>query len=93
VTALDRRKGLILFFLILAAVVVISFAAYRLTGPMGIEERYNNAVGLSSPEEESGSGVFGFSLEGNPLLYGVILVVLGGICVFAYLRWRREELR
>jgi len=92
-TALDRRRGLILFGLIVVAVVIISFVAYRMTGPMGIEERYSQAVGLPSPGEESGSGWFGFSLEGNPLLYGVILVVLGGICVIAYIRWRREELR
>jgi hypothetical protein len=81
---------LILFGLILVAVVIISFAAYRMTGPMGTEERYNQAVGLPRPEEEPGSGWFGFSLEGNPLLYGVILAALGGICVLAYLRLRRE---
>jgi hypothetical protein len=91
VTALDRRRGLILFVLILVAVVIISLAAYRMTGPMGIEERYNQAVGLPSAGEEEGSGWFGFSLEGNPLLYGVILFVLGGSCAIAYLRWRREE--
>jgi hypothetical protein len=93
VNAPDRRRGLILFGLILVVVIILSFVAYRMTGPMGIEERYNNAVGLPSPEEESGSGWFGFSLEGNPLLYGVILVVLGSICVIAYIRWRREESR
>ncbi|MGA2933998.1 MAG: hypothetical protein ABSD81_02450 [Methanomicrobiales archaeon] len=92
-TALDRRKGLILFGLILVMVAIISLAAYRMTGPMGIEERYNQAVGLPSAEEEPGGGWFGFSLEGNPLLYGVILVVLGGTCVIAYLWWRREESR
>ena len=92
-TALDRRRGLILFGLILIAVVIISLAAYRMTGPMGIEERYNQAVGLPNAGEEEGSGWFGFSVEGNPLLYGVILVILGGICTFAYLRWKREESR
>ena len=92
-TALGRRRGLILFGLIVAAVVIISLAAYRMTGPMGIEERYNQAVGLPGPEEESGSGWFGFSLEGSPLMYSVILLALGGICVIAGLRWRREESR
>jgi hypothetical protein len=93
VTTTGRRKGLILFIVIVAAVAAISFVAYRLTGPMGIEERYNNAVGLPSTGEEEGGGWLGFSLEGNPLLYGVVLVVLGGICVIAYLRLRREEAR
>ena len=60
---------------------------------MGIEERYTRAVGLPGAGEEGGSGWFGFSLEGNPLLYGVILFVLGGFCVLAYLRWRKEESR
>jgi hypothetical protein len=92
VTVLDRRKGLILFGLILAVVVIISFAAYRVTGPLGIEERYSQAVGLPGGSENPDGGWFGFSLEGNPLLYGVILIILGGICVIAYLRWRREEL-
>jgi hypothetical protein len=90
---LDRRRGIILFLVILIGVAVISFAVYRMTGPMGIEERYSNAVGLPGTEEEEGGGWLGFSLEGNPLLYSVILVVLGGICVIAYLRWRKEELR
>lgn len=90
-TALDRRRGLILFGLIVAAVVIISLVAYRVTGPMGIEERYSQAVGLPGPEEEEGSGWFGFSLEGNPLIYGVILLALGGISVIAYLRWRTRR--
>jgi len=93
VTAPDRRRGLILFVLILVAVAIISFAAYRLTGPMGIEERYSNAVGLPSTEEEEGGGWFGFSLEGNHLAYGVILLALVGISVIAYLRWKKEESR
>jgi len=93
VTPRDRRMGLILFGLILVAVAIISFAAYRMTGPMGIEERYNQAVGLPGSEEEGGSGWFGFSIEGNPLLYGVILVALGALCVIAYLRLRRQKSR
>jgi hypothetical protein len=93
VIGVDRRRGLILFGIILVVVAIVSFAAYRMTGPMGIEERYSQAVGLPSPGEEEGSGWFGFSLEGNPLMYGVILLALGGICAIAYLRRRREESR
>ena len=91
--ALDQKRGLILFVFILVVVAIISFAAYRMTGPMGIEERYNQAAGLPSPGEVEGGGWFGFSLEGNPLLYGVILLALGGICAIAYHRWRTEEHR
>jgi len=93
VTPRDRRMGLILFGLILVAVAIICFAAYRMTGPMGIEERYSNAVGLPSTEEEEGGGWFGFSLEGNHLTYGVILLALVGISVIVYLRLRRQKSR
>jgi uncharacterized membrane protein YphA (DoxX/SURF4 family) len=82
---------LILLGLILAAALLVAFGVYRVTGPMGIEERYSHAVGLPSPEEEPGGGWLGFSVEGDPLLYAVILVILGGICLLTYLRWRREE--
>ncbi|MDD1664728.1 MAG: hypothetical protein LUQ32_05185 [Methanomicrobiales archaeon] len=92
-TALDRRRGLILFGLILAIALVIAFTAYRVTGPLGIEERYSQAVGLPGGSEGPDGDWFGFSLEGNPLMYGGILLALGGICVIAYLRWRREKSR
>ena len=92
-TAPGRRRGIILFVLVLVVVAIISFAAYRMTGPMGIEERYSNAVGLPSTEEEEGGGWFGFSLEGNHLTYGVILLALVGISVIVYLRWRKEGSR
>ena len=90
-SAPDRKKWLILLGLILAVALVVALGAYRVTGPMGIEERYNNAVGLPGSEEESGVGWLGFSLEGDPLRYVTILVVLGAACVIAYLRWKREE--
>ena len=92
-TAPGRRRGIILFVLVLVVVAIISFAAYRMTGPMGIEERYSNAVGLPSTEEEEGGGWFGFSLEGNHLTYGVILLALVGISVIVYLRLRRQKSR
>ena len=89
-TAPDRRRGLILFVLLVIAVAIISLAAYRMTGPMGIEERYTSAVGLPAPVEGEDGGWFGFSLEGNHLAYGVILLALAGISVIVYLRWRKE---
>jgi hypothetical protein len=91
VSAPDRRRWLILLGLILAVALIVALGAYRVTGPMGIEERYGHAVGLPGSEEGSGGGWLGFSLEGDPLLYAVTLVVLVAACVVAYLRWRREE--
>ena len=89
----DRRRWLFLLGLILAAALIVALGVYQMTGPMGIEERYSHAVGLPGPEEESGGGWFGFSLEGDPLLYGVILGALGALCAIAYLRLRREQSR
>jgi hypothetical protein len=89
-TGFREKRGLLIFGLILLIVVIVSLAAYLVTGPMGIEERYGHAVGLPAGEEEPGGGWFGFSLEGNLLLYGVILVILGIICFTAYRRWRKE---
>jgi hypothetical protein len=83
-TPLRGKRGLILFGLILVLIAVASWAAYRLTGPMGIEERFTHAVGLPGTDEESGTGWFGFSLEGNPLAYAVILGGLGIACAAAY---------
>ena len=79
-----KKKGLILFGLIFVIIVIASFAAYKVTGPMGIEERYSSAVGLPGGGEESGSNWFGFSLEGNPVLYAGILGALIIICFATY---------
>jgi hypothetical protein len=83
-TGFRKRKGLILFGLILLIIVTASLAAYRLTGSMGIEERYIHAVGLPGSEEDSGSGWFGFSLEGDPVLYALVLGTLVVACFAAY---------
>jgi hypothetical protein len=51
---------------------------------MGIEKRYTHAVGLPGSEEDSGSGWFGFSLEGDPVLYALVLGTLVVACFAAY---------
>jgi hypothetical protein len=89
VTAINRRRGLILFGLIVAAVVAISMVAYWMTGPIGIEERSSRAVGLPQAGEEPGSGWFGFSLEGDPVRYAAVLGALGIVCIAGYFWWRR----
>jgi hypothetical protein len=89
VTRVGEKKGLILFIAILFIVIVVSLTAYRMTGSMGIEERYNHAVGLPGSEEEPGGGWLGFSLEGNPLLYFAVLGALAIVILAAYYRSRR----
>ncbi len=85
----SERKGLIIFGAILIVVLIAALAAYQMTGSMGIEDRYNTAVGLPpSPEEEGGGTFFGFSAEGNPVLYVIIIGILIVGCYAAYKRFR-----
>jgi len=74
---LAEKKGLLIFGAILIVVLITAFAAYQMTGSMGIEDRYNTAVGLPpSPEKGGGGTFFGFSAEGNPVMYVIILGIL-----------------
>ena len=85
----EGKKGLIIFGIILIVVLISALAAYQMTGSMGIEDRYNTAVGLPpSLEEEDGGTFFGFSAEGNPVLYVIILGILIVGCYAAYRRFR-----
>ena len=84
-TALPEKKGLLVFLGLLALVIVVSLAAYQITGHMGIEERFSHAVGLPHETGDEEGGVwFGLSLEGSPLLYGLVLGILAIGCYAAY---------
>lgn len=78
-------KGRIIFGAILIFVVIVSLAAYQMTGNMSIEDRYNTAVGLPTEEEVEGGTFLGFSVEGNPVLY---LIGLGFFCAGCYGAYR-----
>jgi hypothetical protein len=68
-------------------VVGLSLVAYFISGNMGIEERFNNAVGINTgPEDEDPTGIFGFNIEGNPLYYVIILVALLILCLVIYIK-------
>jgi hypothetical protein len=85
VIELRETKGLGFFIGLLILVIIVSLAAYSITGDMGIEERFTHAVGLQSGVEEEGiGGWFGLALEGSPLLYAVVLGVLVVACYGAY---------
>jgi len=76
-TAWQEHRGLIIFGIIAIIVLTGALIAFKITGPMGIEERFNTAVGLHGEkgalQEESSSG---FSLEGHPFLYLVFIAIL-----------------
>lgn len=86
---IDQRKGLILFGGLVFMVIAFSLAAYLISGHMGIEERFNNALGIpAESEEEVTSGLFGFNIEGNPVYYAAILIALIIICLIVYIKGR-----
>jgi hypothetical protein len=76
--------------MVIALVGITALAAYQISGPMGIEERFQNALGTygDSGEEPEGSGFLGFSIEGQPLLYAGIVCGLGILCYGAYRYFR-----
>jgi len=84
----EERKGLIIFGAILIIVLILALAAYQMTGKMGIEDRYTTAVGLPHGEEEEGETFFGFSAEGDPVLYVIVLGLLIVGCYAAYRHFR-----
>lgn len=76
-------KGRWIFFVLLIIVGCIALWYPFGTESMGIEERFSSALGLAHAEEghEEGSG---FALEGSPVLYVLVLVLLGVVCWFVY---------
>lgn len=88
-TTLEQHRGLLIFCLIAVILLIVAFAAYQATGPMGIEERFNAAAGISSDgEEEDGGGIAGFFIEGNNLHYLLVIIVLLIACAAIYWRFR-----
>ncbi|VVB62587.1 Uncharacterised protein [uncultured archaeon] len=59
----NDKKGLMIFGVLILVFLALSIAAYMTSGHMGIEERFNNAVGIHPNSEEEGpSGIFGLGL-------------------------------
>ena len=83
----NNKRGLMIFGVLILVFLALSIAAYVISGNMGIEERFNNAVGIHSDSEEEGlSGIFGFNIEGNLVSYVIIASALIIICVVLYTR-------
>lgn len=84
---IEDMKGYIIFGVILFIIMITTLVAYGMTGSKGIEDRYNLAVGLPSAGSGAEEGGFGFAVEGNPILYFVILCLLAGTCFVLYRRF------
>ena len=87
-TAWQEHRGLIIFCIIAIIVLAGALVAFKITGPMGIEDRFNAATGIIGEEEEdAGAGIAGFFLEGNALSYILILIGLAVVCVVVYKKY------
>ena len=75
------NKGIIVFLAILLLFVIFGAVAYLVSGNKGIEERFSQAVGLGGGGEKGDNGFLGFNIEGNPLAYIVILILLIAACI------------
>lgn len=77
------KKGILIFVILILLCIVIGLAAYLISGNKGIEERFSQAVGLSGGPHDGGEqgGLFGFTIEGNVIVYVAILVLLIAACV------------
>ncbi len=80
------RRGILVFLIIVGIFLAVAVIVYIMTGSMGIEERFENAVGISGGNA-TGSGSF-FPIEGDPLLYFLILGILGAGAGLLYWRGR-----
>ncbi len=80
--------GKVLFATLIIIFLACAIFAYTKTGPMDIESRFMNAVGLENAVPLTGedTGGFGFSLEGNPFAYMLIVSILIVVCFIAYRR-------
>lgn len=75
-----------IFTAVIAVVGIAALVAFQIAGPMGIEERFGDALGIphDAGDVPGDGGVSGFSLEGQPLLYAGMLCLLGIICIALY---------
>jgi hypothetical protein len=85
-TTAGTKKEMVIFIAVIAVVGIAALVAFQIAGPMGIEERFQDALGIPHDEGDvpGDSGVSGLSLEGQPLLYAGVLCLLGIICIAMY---------
>lgn len=83
----DEKRGLLVLGGLTLLILIGALLAFQITGPMGIEDRFTEALGLQHDDggvEEEEGGFFGFNLEGNILAYLAILALLIVISIIAF---------
>jgi len=85
-----RIAGKPLFLLLLLVFALAGIGAFLATGDRGIEERFAHAVGMGGAhgEEEEGPALFGMRIEGTPLGYIAVLLLLAGAAAVLAYRYR-----
>lgn len=87
-----KKETLGRIILIVLIIIFLSCAiiAYSKTGSMDIESRFMAAVGLENGDapSETDGGLLGFAIEGNFIVYLIIILMLVMICIFAYTRMK-----
>ena len=79
-------RGRVIFYILLIAIGCIALWFVFSTESMGIEERFSSALGLAHEGDQDGEGG-GFALEGSPVLYALVLLLLGVMCWVVYRRF------
>ncbi len=85
----DEKRGLLVLGGLALLILIGALLAFQITGPMGIEDRFTEALGLQHDggvEEEEEGGFLGFSLEGNILAYLAVLALLIIVSIAAFRR-------
>ncbi len=87
---ISTGKEWVIFAGIIAIVGIAALAAFQISGRMGIEERFQNALGISGETGKGleSSGFLGFSIEGQPLLYAGEVCGLLILCYVTYRHFR-----
>ncbi len=89
-TGVRSNKGMLILVLFILIAVTAAILAFRVSGPIDTEERFMHTLGMAHEETDTpaGSGIYGFSLEGQLLSYVVVLGILLLLCVIAYRYFR-----
>lgn len=84
----DEKRGLLVLGGLAMLILIGALLAFQITGPMGIEERFTQALGQQQHDGggDGGGGFLGFILEGNTLAYLAILALLIIISIIAFRR-------
>ena len=84
----SHKKGIIFFAAIVLIFLVLCIFAYITTGNKGIEERFSSALGLPGEMQSKDKGIFGFTIVGNQLSYGIVFALILAATALIYVKYR-----